>query len=70
MAAADQDRYFVEMIKIAFALAAIQSRHPSTRGRPTRSYTAVLGLEVLMDTGWIVTVASVENPTAQSDHCG
>jgi catechol 2,3-dioxygenase-like lactoylglutathione lyase family enzyme len=28
-------------------------------------YTDVLGLEVVMDMGWIVTFASPENPTAQ-----
>lgn len=28
-------------------------------------YTEVLGLEVVMDMGWIVTLASMSNPTAQ-----
>lgn len=28
-------------------------------------YTALLGLEVVMDMGWIVTLASPDNPTAQ-----
>lgn len=30
-----------------------------------RFYTGLLGFEVVMDQGWVVTVASPDNPTAQ-----
>ncbi len=38
---------------------------PSLRPEETRSFYEALGLEVAMDMGWIATLVSPSNPTAQ-----